>query len=144
MLRDRSIRRARCEAERPRWYVTTAIPYVNAPPHIGFALEIIQTDVLARHHRALGYDVRFQIGTDENSVKNVQAAEKAGISTKALVRTNARKFLSLRDALDLSFDDFIRTSADARHRRGVEKLWQACAAKGDIYRRRYTGLYCVG
>ena len=77
---------------RPTWYITTAIPYVNAPPHIGFALELIQADVLARYRRAEGYDVRFQAGTDENSLKNVQAAEAAGIRTETLVRVNAEKF----------------------------------------------------
>lgn len=132
------------ETAKPTVYLTTAIPYVNAPPHIGFALEAIQTDVLARHHRAKGRAVRFQTGTDENSLKNVQAAEQAGLETADLVARNARAFHGLRAALDLSFDDFIRTSAEARHRRGVERLWRACAERGDIYRRRYRGLYCVG
>ena len=132
------------ETAKPTVYLTTALPYVNAPPHIGFALEAIQTDVLARHHRAKGRAVRFQTGTDENSLKNVQAAEQAGLETADLVARNARAFHGLRAALDLSFDDFIRTSAEARHRRGVERLWRACAERGDIYRRRYRGLYCVG
>ena len=128
----------------PTWYITTAIPYVNAPPHIGFALEMIQADVLARYRRAEGYDVRFQAGTDENSLKNVQAAEAAGIGTETLVRVNAEKFRELGDALNLSIDDFIRTSAEPRHGLGVEKLWRACAANGDVYKKAYTGLYCVG
>ena len=131
-------------ASRPNWYVTTAIPYVNAAPHVGFALEIIQADVLARYHRAAGYDVRFQTGTDENSLKNVLAAEKAGVNIESLVATNARSFLKLGRALDLSFDDFMRTSCEPRHRQGVERLWAVCTERGDIYRRPYTGLYCVG
>src|SRR5436190_22020321 len=93
----------------PRWYVTTAIPYVNAKPHIGFALEIVLTDALARYHRQRGEDVWFLTGTDENSLKNVQAAEQLGVPTRELVDTNAAQFAGLREPLNLSFDDFIRT-----------------------------------
>ncbi len=128
----------------PRWYITTAIPYVNARPHIGFALEAVQTDVLARYHRQKGEDVRFLTGTDENSLKNVQAAEREGIPTQRLVERNAAQFQALRGPLNLSFDDFIRTSTDPRHLAGVRKLWEACAQSGDIYKRTYQGLYCVG
>jgi methionyl-tRNA synthetase len=133
------------EAEaRPRWYVTTAIPYVNAKPHIGFALEIVLTDALARYHRLIGQDVWFLSGTDDNSLKNVRAAENEGMTPQAFVDRNAQEFQALRDALNLSFDDFIRTSADQRHPAGVRKLWEACAASGDIYTQPYRGLYCVG
>ena len=127
-----------------RRYLTTAIPYVNAAPHIGFALEMVQADALARFYRLSGDDVRFQAGTDENSLKNVQAADLAGVPVAELVQRNAARFFALKDALDLSFDDFIRTSADARHRCGVERLWTACAGNGDIYKRAYSGLYCIG
>lgn len=125
-------------------YITSSIPYVNAPPHLGFALEMVQADVLARYYRLCGNEVRFQTGTDENSLKNVQAAEQLGIDTQTLVARNARAFYALRSVLNLSFDDFIRTSADARHRDGVIKLWNACLDKGDIYESSYQGLYCVG
>ncbi len=128
----------------PPWYITTAIPYVNARPHIGFALEAILTDALARYHRLKGEDVWFLTGADENSLKNVQAAEREGIPTQALVDRNAAQFRGLREPLNLSFDDFIRTSNDPRHLVGVRKLWEACAASGDIYKRAYRGLYCVG
>lgn len=128
----------------PRKYITTAIPYVNGPPHLGFAFEILLADSLARFHRQLGGDVRFLTGTDENSLKNVLAAEREGISTSALVARNAARFRSLRETLCLSWDDFIRTSADPRHRPGVEALWRACERRGDIDRRSYSGLYCVG
>lgn len=131
-------------AARSPWYVTTAIPYVNARPHIGFALEIVLTDALARYHRLKGDDVRFLTGSDENSLKNVQAAEREGIPTQQLVDRNAAQFSGLREPLDLSFDDFIRTSTDPRHLSGVRKLWQACDRAGDIYKRAYRGLYCVG
>ncbi|MGH2593321.1 MAG: class I tRNA ligase family protein, partial [Anaerolineae bacterium] len=129
---------------RQPFYITTAIPYVNAKPHIGHALEFIQTDALARYHRLKGEDVWFLTGTDENSLKNVQAAEREGIPTQALVGRNAAHFFALRDSLNLSFDDFIRTSAEARHLDGVRKLWEACDRSGDIYKRAYRGLYCVG
>lgn len=127
-----------------RWYVTTAIPYVNASPHIGFAFEAVLTDALARAHRAFGEGVRFLTGTDDNSLKNAQAAEEEGVSTKELVERNAALFEALRTPLDLSFDDFIRTASDPRHLRGVEKFWKACQESGDIYSKPYRGLYCVG
>jgi methionyl-tRNA synthetase len=127
-----------------RVYLSTTIPYVNGRPHIGFALELVQADVLARHHRRIGDDVRLQSGTDDNSLKNVLAAEAEGISTRELVHRNANTFAGLREHLSLSFDDFIRTGSDPRHRPGVERLWRACAASGDLYRKTYEGLYCVG
>ncbi len=127
-----------------RIYLSTTIPYVNSRPHIGHALELVQADVLARHHRRIGDAVRLQSGTDDNSLKNVLAADAEGISTRELVHRNAAAFAGLREHLSLSFDDFIRTSSDSRHRPGVERLWRACEASGDLYRKSYEGLYCVG
>ncbi|MEO3823042.1 methionine--tRNA ligase [Actinomadura sp. B10D3] len=124
-------------------YITTTIPYVNARPHLGFALELVQADVLARHLRRRG-EVRFQAGTDDNSLKNVLAAEAAGIGVQEFVDALAEEFIGLVGPLSLSVDDAIRTSRDPRHRAGVERLWRACAASGDLYRRHYEGLYCVG
>jgi methionyl-tRNA synthetase len=126
------------------FYVSTAIPYVNAAPHVGFAYEAVLADVLARHQRLRGRSVHFQSGTDDNSLKNVQAAEREGLSPAALVAGNAGRFLALADALGLSYDDFIRTGVEDRHRQGVEALWGACLRAGDLYRRPYRGLYCVG
>lgn len=123
-------------------YITTTIPYVNARPHLGFVLEIVQADVLARHHRRRGEPVRFQTGTDDNSLKNVLAAEAAGIPVRDLVERNAAAFEALREPFDLSFDAFVRTSGDAAHRAGVERLWRATGH--DLYQRHYEGLYCVG
>jgi methionyl-tRNA synthetase len=123
-------------------YITTTIPYVNARPHIGHALELVQADVLARHHRGRGDAVRFQAGTDDNSLKNVLAAGAAGVGVREFVDRNAEAFLALGGALSLTVDDFIRTSRDPRHRPGVEAFWRACSA--DLYRQRYTGLYCTG
>jgi methionyl-tRNA synthetase len=127
-----------------RVYLSTTIPYVNSRAHIGHALELVQADVLARHHRRIGDEVRLQSGTDDNSLKNVLAAAAEGISTRTLVNRNASAFAGLREHLSLSFDDFIRTSSDPRHRPGVERLWRACEASGDLYRKTYEGLYCVG
>jgi methionyl-tRNA synthetase len=126
------------------FYVTTAIPYVNAAPHLGHALELVQADVLARHRRLRGQRVRFLTGTDENALKNVTAAAAAGLDVAAFVTANADRFAALRHVLDLSFDDFIRTAGDPRHACGVETLWRRTAAGGDFYRRDYEGLYCQG
>jgi methionyl-tRNA synthetase len=127
-----------------RFYITTAIPYVNGDPHVGFALECVQADVLARHRRLRGDDVRFLSGTDDNALKNVEAAEVAGVPVTEFVSEKAERFAALREPLALSYDDFIRTSIDPRHRPGVERLWHACAAAGDLYEREYEGLYCTG
>ncbi|KKS90303.1 MAG: Methionine-tRNA ligase [Parcubacteria group bacterium GW2011_GWF2_43_11] len=124
-----------------KFYLTTAIYYVNALPHLGHALEKVQADTLARYHRFLGEDVFFLTGTDENSLKNVQAARKEGIPVQKLVDRNSEKFHQLKGILNLSFDDFIRTT-EKRHVKGVQKLWQAC--QKDIYKKTYRGLYCVG
>lgn len=125
-------------------YVTTAIPYVNGDPHLGFALECVQADVLARHRRLRGEQVRFLSGTDEHSLKNVEAAAVAGVPVADFVAEKGEQFAALREPLELSYDDFIRTSRDPRHRPGVERLWRACAASGDLYERSYRGLYCTG
>jgi methionyl-tRNA synthetase len=125
-----------------KFYITTAIPYVNADPHIGFALELVQTDVVARYHRQQGDEVFFLTGADENSLKNVQAAEIVGVSTKEFVDKNTQKFIDLTKILNISNDDFIKTSAKFHHR-AAQKLWSSCK-KGDIYKRHYKGYYCVG
>ncbi|MGL5866031.1 MAG: methionine--tRNA ligase [Dermatophilaceae bacterium] len=127
-----------------RRYITTAIPYVNSTPHLGFAMELVEADVMARHWRHRGHDVRFLTGTDDNSLKNAIAAEAEGIPTGELVERNAQAFHDLRGPLQISVDDFIRTSADPRHQAGVERLWRASRDAGDLYRTHYTGLYCVG
>ena len=128
----------------PRCTVTTAIPYVNGRPHVGHALELVQADLLARHRRQLGHRVRFQSGTDDNALKNVRSAEAAGVTPLAFVTSMAARFAALREPLDLSFDDFVSTGVDPRHRAAVTTLWEVCAARGDLYRRAYTGRYCTG
>jgi methionyl-tRNA synthetase len=125
-----------------RTYITTTIPYVNGRPHLGHALEYVQADVLARHGRARGDLVRFQAGTDDNSLKNVLAAHAAGQGVQDFVDQNGQAFVSLLPALSLTVDDVIRTSTDPRHRPGVDALWRACAH--DLYRKHYEGWYCTG
>ncbi|RMD50384.1 methionine--tRNA ligase [Candidatus Parcubacteria bacterium] len=124
-------------------FITTAIPYVNAKPHIGFGLEVIQADALARYYRDLQKkDVYFLTGSDENSLKNVRAAEKAGEEVADFVNRHAAEFEKLKDVLDLSIDGFIRTSTE-KHIKGAQKIWSACNPE-DIYKKHYKGWYCVG
>jgi methionyl-tRNA synthetase len=127
-----------------RCYVTTAIPYVNARPHLGFALELCIADAYARHRRQRGCDVRFVTGTDDHSLKNVLAAERAGVPTSAWVERHAAAFEQLNTELNVSADGFLRTSASPAHAPAVQALWTACAARGDLYRQAYRGHYCVG
>jgi methionyl-tRNA synthetase len=127
-----------------RTYVTTAIAYVNGDPHLGYALELIQADVLARHRRLRGDEVRLLSGTDDNARKNVDAARAAGVPVREYVAAKAARFAGLAGPLELSYDDFIQTSSDPRHRPGVERLWRACAKRGDLELRDYSGLYCAG
>ncbi len=125
------------------YYITTSIPYVNGTPHIGFALEAVQCDTLARHHRLLGDDTRFHTGTDENALTNLQAADREGVPIQELVDRNAGRFRSIREPLALTNDIFFRTSTDPLHVPGAQKLWNACAGAGDIYERHYKGQYCI-
>lgn len=129
---------------KPDTYITTSIPYVNAAPHVGFALELVQADAYARHFRLLGRNVRFQCGTDDNSLKNVRSAEAAALPVADFVNANADRFERLGARLDISNDEFVRTSRDPRHLACVHALWNACANNGDLYRKAYEGLYCVG
>ena len=126
-----------------KFYITTTIPYVNAQPHIGHALEYVQADVLARYHRLIGDDVFFLTGTDENSLKNYQAAKEEGIGVEELVNRNAKIFKELcgKGKLNISFEDFIRTTEN-RHVEKAKEIW--LVAKDKIYKKKYRGLYCVG
>jgi hypothetical protein len=123
-------------------YLTSSIPYVNGTPHIGHALECIQVDTLLRYYRARGETIRGQFGSDDNSLKNVRAAQAAGEEVEAYVARHSEAFKALQPLLNLSFDDFMRTRED-RHIRGAQKLWSMMKAE-DIYQQTYEGLYCVG
>lgn len=124
-------------------YLTTTLPYVNADPHVGFALEIIQADALARAWRLQGEDVFFSTGTDEHGQKIFETAEKKGQDVQAYVDHYAAEFEKLKGALNISNDAFIRTTSDI-HVRAAQEMWKRCNANGDIYKKSYTGQYCVG
>lgn len=126
-----------------KFYIMTAIPYVNAAPHIGFAMELIQADVLARYYRLKGFDVRFLTGTDEHGSKIYKLAGEQGITPQRLVDENAAKYVELGKAINSSHDDFIRTTSE-RHKSGVLKIWDRLTQGDDIYKGKYEGLYCVG
>jgi methionyl-tRNA synthetase len=117
---------------------------VNADPHIGFALELVQADALVRSWKATGEEVFFNTGTDEHGQKIFEAAEKAGKPIKEYVDYYAHEFKKLKGVLGLTDDlHFIRTT-DEHHIAAAEEMWKRCAAKGDIYDKEYEGLYCVG
>ncbi len=125
-------------------YLTTTLPYVNADPHIGFALEMVQADIIARYRKLLGDDVFFNTGTDEHGLKIFRKAKEEGKDPQAYTDGYAAKFRSLKEKLEL--DDtlhFIRTT-DPHHVAAAQELWRRCFAKGDIYKKTYRGLYCVG
>lgn len=124
-------------------YLTTTIPYVNSDPHIGFALEIVQADALARLWRLLGHEVFFSSGTDEHGQKIFEKAKEKGEEVQAYVDHYAGQFENLKNALNLSYDAFIRTTSE-QHKKAAQELWRRCALKGDIEKRKYKGLYCVG
>jgi len=126
-----------------KFYVTTAIDYVNSSPHIGHAFEKVLADAIARWHRLNGEDVFFLTGVDENAQKNVQAAEKAGIHVSKFIDKNTSSFLELCRKLNLSNDDFIRTTAK-EHGLVVQKIVKKMIDNGDVYKGEYSGLYCVG
>lgn len=126
-----------------KFYITTSIAYVNARPHIGFAMEVIQADVLARYHRLIGDDTFYLTGTDEHGMKLEQAAAEQGKTPQQLVDENSAHFRDLGSLLTLSNDRFIRTT-EKPHMEGAKKLWMKMMEAGDIYKGSYEGLYCVG
>lgn len=124
-----------------KFYITTAIPYVNAKPHIGHALEFVQADVVARYHKIVGDETLLLSGADENAIKNVQAAEAAGKPVQSFIDENAKLFQNLAKKLNIDFDVFQKGSSP-QHHKASQKLWKLC--KDDIYKKEYKGLYCVG
>ncbi|MBV9159566.1 MAG: methionine--tRNA ligase [Candidatus Kaiserbacteria bacterium] len=125
-------------------YLTTTLPYVNADPHIGFALECVQADIQARYRSLMGSDVFFNTGTDEHGLKILQKAREEGKEPQAYTDEYAEKFRALKERLGLSEGlHFIRTT-DAHHKSAAQEIWRRCFEKGDIYKKKYKGLYCVG
>ncbi|MBT7703650.1 methionine--tRNA ligase [Candidatus Peregrinibacteria bacterium] len=125
------------------YYITTTLPYVNSDPHIGFALEIIQADAIARYQRLQGKEVTFNTGTDEHGLKIFRKAEERGISAQEFCDEYAAKFDDLKEALNLSYTQFIRTT-DEHHIAAAQEFWKRCDANGDIYKKQYKVKYCVG
>ena len=128
-------------APAPKFYITTAIDYVNASPHIGTAYEKIAADFIARSHRLLGYDTRFLMGNDEHSVNVARAAAAQGLSPLAYCDRMEAIFRRVWAGLDISFDDFVRTT-EPRHRSAVQAIFAAIHGAGDIYKGKYEGYYC--
>ncbi|WP_066556787.1 methionine--tRNA ligase [Croceicoccus bisphenolivorans] len=124
------------------YYITTAIHYPNGKPHIGHAYETIAADVMARFQRAKGREVRFQTGTDEHGLKMAQKARDLGVTPRQLCDEMSGYFRILFDILDISYDNFIRTTED-RHHAASQAIWQAMEASGDLYLDRYEGWYSI-
>ena len=127
-----------------KFYITTAILYTNSKPHLGFAFELIQADVLARYHRLKGEEVYFLTGTDEHGITVSRAAEKLDKTPLELADEVAIQAQDLTQQLNISNDDFIRTSDKSRHWPTVIKFWNQLKENGDLYKKEYEGLYCVG
>ena len=126
-----------------KFYLTTTLPYVNDKPHMGHALEFVQADTTARHRRHMGDDVFFNIGTDEHGQKIADKAKEAGKDPQTYTDEYAETFKKMKGALNLSYDAFIRTT-DPHHKAAAQEFWKRCAAKGDIYKKKYATKYCVG
>jgi len=124
-----------------KFYVTTAIDYVNAAPHIGHAYEKIAADVIARYYRMRGYDVRFLTGVDEHGIKIQRSAEAVGKTPQAFCDEVSEMFKESWANLNLSFDRFIRTTEPA-HEKVVQSLFRQLRDQGDIYKSTYSALYC--
>jgi methionyl-tRNA synthetase len=124
-------------------YITTTLPYVNSDPHLGFALEIVQADALARYHKLLGKNVFFNFGTDEHGLKIYRKALEEDKKPQEYVDEYAAKFDALKKALNLSYNNFVRTT-DLHHIKAAQEFWKKCDKNGDIYKKNYKQKYCVG
>ena len=127
-----------------KFYITTAIDYINGPPHIGHAIQKVWADVIARFRRISGDDVFFLTGTDEHGINIMKKAEELGKSPENLADENSEKFRAMKKTLNLSWDDFIRTTDKKRHWPGAIMIWNKLREAGDIYKSQYEGLYCNG
>lgn len=126
-----------------KFYITTTLPYVNAAPHLGFSLEIVQADAIARYHKLLGEEVVFNFGTDEHGQKIYQKALEEKKNPQKYCDEYAAKFDALKKALNLSYTNFIRTT-DPKHIEAAQEFWKLCDKNGDIYKKSYKTKYCVG
>lgn len=127
-----------------RFYITTTLPYVNAEPHIGFAMELVRADIIARSKKLQGFDVFFNTGTDEHGQKLFTAAKNADKDIKDYIDEFASSFKKLPEALNVSSDiHFIRTT-DRHHEKAAQEFWKRCSDNGYIYKKTYQVKYCVG
>lgn len=126
-----------------KYYLSTTTPYVNSDPHIGFALEIIHADIIARYHKLLGKEVVFNTGTDEHGLKIYKKAQETGVSPKEYADQFVPKFEKLKSLLNLSYTNFIRTT-DPHHYKAAQEFWNRCLENDDIYKKAYQVKYCVG
>jgi len=126
-----------------KFYITTTLPYVNSAPHVGFALEIVQADIIARYHTILGDEVFFNTGTDEHGLKIYQKAIEAKRDPQEYCDEYAAKFDLLKEKLNLSYNNFIRTT-DPHHIEACQEFWKRCEKNNDIYKKNYKTKYCVG
>ncbi len=128
--------------EKKPYYITTAIAYTSAKPHIGNTYEIVLADAIARYKRQQGYDVYFQTGTDEHGLKIQQKAEAAGITPQEYVDNVAGQIKDIWDLMNTTYDRFVRTT-DPEHKSKVQKIFRKMYEKGDIYKGKYEGKYCT-
>ncbi len=127
-----------------KFFITTAIAYLNGPPHIGHALEIIQADCVARFYRLIpGLEVVFQTGSDEHGAKVFNSAKSQNMEIMEFLNKNHAAFVDMYKKLNISYDKYVRTT-DAHHKKGAQKLWMKMVEAGDIYKDTYQGLYCEG
>lgn len=125
------------------FYLTTTLPYVNADPHIGFALEMVQADTFVRFHELTGHEIFFNTGTDEHGSKIHKKALEEGKDPQTYVDEYAAKFNQLKETLNLSYNHFVRTT-DSHHKKAAQEFWKRCSDNGDIYKAQYSIKYCVG
>ena len=125
-----------------KYYITTAIAYASAKPHIGNTYEIVLADAIARHKRLRGFDVYFQTGTDEHGEKIEQKAKYANISPQEYVDNISREIKSIWDIMNTTYDKFVRTT-DKHHEEVVGRIFEKLYNQGDIYLDKYEGLYCT-
>lgn len=126
-----------------KFYLTTTLPYVNADPHLGFAMEIVQADIIARFHQLSGEEVVFNTGTDEHGTKIYEAALAQNKDPQTYTDEYAKRFDSLKQSLNLSYTNFIRTT-NPDHKKAAQEFWKRCFQNGDIYKKNYKVKYCVG
>ena len=129
-------------ADKPKYYITTAIAYTSGKPHIGNTYEIVLADAIARYKRSQGYDVFFQTGTDEHGQKIELKAEEAGVTPKEFVDNVSGEIKRIWDLMNTSYDKFIRTTDDY-HEKQVQKIFKKLYDQGDIYKGHYEGMYCT-